>query len=160
MLRLPLSLLPVLLVTATGCDAAATDLVAISLSDTSSVQIDSSCSGDCIDEVTLQVTFEEDIAVDLSSQISIEQYRVDYTLSDVQLTYFADTTSLRVTSGQVGYVDIMPASWEQQEEVVDAVGDAYVSGTATLTAAGYDWRDEVFTVSTDFAISFEDIEDQ
>jgi len=155
-LRLPHRVLPALALVSTGCSAAATDLVTINLADTDSVTVDSACTGDCVDTVTLQVDFAEDIAVDLSSQISIEQYKVEYAFDAMTVDFFADTTTLTLGSGETSYVDVYPASWEQQDQVYAEVGGDAVTGTATLTAAGYDWNDEVFTVSTQFSLTFED----
>lgn len=156
MLRHPLRVLPLVFVV-TGCSPAATDLVSIALSDTSSVELDSDCFGDCIDEVSLQVTFEEHIAVDPTEQVEFLQYKVDYAFDGVQVSSLADTTSATVSSGETGFIDFLPASWEQQDEVYAAVGGDYLSGTGVLTLEGYDWRNELLSVTTQFTISFEDL---
>lgn len=147
----------VLALMATGCTPVPTDLVSVALSDGTSVELDSSCIGDCIDEVTLQVTFEEHLAVDLDEQVEFLQYKVDYAIEGVTITSFADETSLTVGTASTGFVDFLPASWIQQDEVYEAVGGDPISGTATVTLAGYDWRNENLLVSTSFEVSFEDL---
>lgn len=159
MLPLPHRTLPALAVVATGCSATATDLVTIRLADSGPVIVDSACTGDCIDPVTLEVEFAENIAVDPDARISVEQYKVEYAIEAVDVDFFADTISLSVAPGDTGTAEVLPASWEQQDQVYAQVGGDPVSGSATLTVAGHDWNDDVFTVSTRFDITFEDLGD-
>lgn len=162
MLTTVLALVPLGAMLLPACAPTPADLVDLSVADGGTVYIDTVCSTDCTgDTVSVAATFQESVMVDIDASIQLLQYKVEYVLDgvDTPVTYFADTTDQTISSGQTASFDIRMAAASQRALVSSLAGGQPVSGTATLTFAGYDWKDYVLTVEQQVPVVFDDYAD-
>ncbi|MCK6503520.1 hypothetical protein L6R53_09000 [Myxococcota bacterium] len=140
-----------------GCNPVAADLVELSIAGGATVDVDTICDDPCLgDDVTAEISFEEHIAVDVEATIELRQYKVEYSFDAVDPApeYFADTLAVSVTNGQVASFVVDLAAASQREYVDDVMDGELATGTATLTFAGYDFRDELIELTVDVPILF------
>lgn len=151
------ALVPLAALAVTGCNPVTSDLIELSVNDNGTVEIDTICSDPCLgDYVPVEATFEEHIAVDIEAELSLLQYKVEYTLIDSEETieFYADTLNVAVISGTSTTFDINLAAESQRAAMDSLAGDDLGSATATVTFAGYDHRDELLQLSVDVPAVF------
>lgn len=140
-----------------GCNPVAADLVELSIAGGDTVDVDTICDAPCIgDDVVAEISFEEHIAVDVEATVELRQYKVEYSFDDLDPApeYFADTLSVSVANGQTASFVVDLAAASQRQYVDDEMDGELATGTATLTFAGYDFRDELIELSVDVPVLF------
>lgn len=149
-----------LALTLLGCSAPpAEELVYLSFSEIDAFEVDTLCEPPCVPPLTVQVTFEDNLLVDPASQVHLDEYIVAYDLDQVELTPFHGVMDLSLGPDETSFANVDPASPQQQGEAYAALGTARAVGTATLTAAGTDWRDRSFSIWGEFSIAFQELPD-
>ena len=109
--------------------------------------MDTACSATCAgDAVPVEVTFNESVLVDLTATVQLSEYKVEYKLdgTPAEVPYFAAASldqSLAV--GDTAVFDIRIAGSVQRASLSSLAAGQPMSGTATLTFAGYDWNDDL-----------------
>lgn len=148
---------PLLALLGAGCNPVVADLVELSVADGGTVDVDTICDDPCLgNEVSVEGTFEEHIAIDVEATVELLQYKVEYAFDAVDPApdYFSDTISVTLTSGQTTTFTIDLAAASQREQVDEAMDGELATGTATVTFAGYDHRDELIELPVQVPIIF------
>jgi hypothetical protein len=123
-----------------------------------SVQVDVSCdNGGCetAPEINFAVRLEADDALRENDEIEFLQYRVDYTLSGGAIPFFASPLQAIVHNNSETVLSLQVAGARQRAALADR-SDDIVAGTARLTLAGYDEKDEQVEFDLGFNIQFGD----
>lgn len=148
---------PLLALVGTGCNPVASDLITLTIAGGGTVDVDTVCADPCLgDDVTAELSFEEHIAVDIDATVELLQYKVEYRFDDLDPApeYFADTITVSVANGQTTSFVVDLAAASQREYVDDEMDGELATGTATLTFAGYDFRDALIDLSVDVPVLF------
>lgn len=163
-MRLPSFALGLGLLAAAGCSSdSAADRLRFNLNTGGGpVQVDTVCGGVCGggDQLEVGIGYASEGARG-DETIELHQYRVDY--HEVrfvgEVPFFAGTLSVAIGPGENRTAVLTVAGTAQRNHIRDAIGGDPVSGTATLTFAGYDWDGEQFTAESVFDIRFADLPD-
>jgi hypothetical protein len=146
-----------------GCSSSATeDLMKVTFAPYSTpVTVDTSCENSgCADwnRVAVTVEFDSDSYVAEDTQVDLEQYRIEYDLSDIEdeVPYFASPLEVSVVPDETTTFYVYVAGQTQRDFVRKAAGGKPVHGLALLTLAGYDQQDEQVFLEKGFDIEFAD----
>jgi hypothetical protein len=144
-----------------GCGSdPASDRLLVTIDNVGPVQVDSACGQICggADQTAVALEYP-DQQYRADEIVQVLQYRVDYRLPNLRVPYFAGTVGAVIAPGDRASLLVTVAGTAQREDVFEAVGGDPVSGTATITFAGYDWDNGQFTTGAEFDVRFSDLVD-
>lgn len=123
------------------------------------LRVDDVCDPECAgsDKVDLHISYRSTGSVQ-QHKVELVQYRVDYALTGVAgaVPFYGGRSSFEVAPGEDKVQSLVVVGSVQRDFVRSAVGGAAVTGTATLTLAGYDHDNHQIFLDTSFVVRFGD----
>ena len=145
----------------TGCATGAADMLEITLLDDLPVSVDTVCTDTPCegDGVEAELTFDPALGADDEAYFTVEQYRVDYTFVNTgeEAPFYADDLDLEIVVDETMTFSFDAAGSAQRAWVYGLSSGDEEAATAVLTLAGYDQDDQVFEISHEFPVVFEDL---
>lgn len=124
------------------------------------VLVDTYCTNGGCDSapgVSVVLTLDAADALPENDTVEIQQYRVDYSSSEINdIPYFADDVNIVLERQASASITLQIAGTRQREAVFNTVGGKQVLGTARVTLAGYDEKDARIDFSFTVDIGFGD----
>ena len=147
-----------------GCSSTVVDISTISF-DKSAYDVDNNCIDGCGgDLITATITVEEDISAGAGAELTVRQYRIDYTIpalsdEEEEVPYFAAALSSQVVGfGEELSLTLQPVGNTQRAWVFSRAGSAAISASAVLTIEGHDQQNTLLQLESDaFTITFSDV---
>lgn len=120
-----------------------------------SLQIDERCVPACAGDEKVEVVVKHTTSGAVQHvDVDLVQYRVDYAVDGVTVPFYGGKIGLPVAPGQERVMSLVVVGAAQRSAVWQAAASAPVTGSATLTIAGYDGNNEQIFLATTFAVRF------
>lgn len=155
-----LSIPGLLWLTLAGCEPPPTsDLVSLEVTG-QPVEFDTFCDGNVCAGNKLAssvLAFDANVLVSETGRFEVQQFRIDYDIPDADIPFYAETTWAMVLVGTESPFNFRPAGEAQRDRARNSMTGDKLTGTATISLAGYDHRNEVVETEATFDIVFRDI---
>ncbi len=140
-----------------GCTPVFPDLLTFDVNGGSTVIIGTNCADPCPgDDVPVDLTLEEHIAVDVDAAVELAQYKVQLGIEgdETEIDYYADLLQVQVSSVEPAAFTVNLAAYSQRTLIDNLTGGESANGTATLTFAGYTPTNEALEVTVEVPVLF------
>lgn len=124
-------------------------------------QVDTVCdNGGCEEpaQLSFSLSLDYDNALPENDEVELLQYKVEYTAAGLsgKIPPFAGPAQIIARNGSSVPITLQVAGTQQREFVYNHIGGRKMRGTATLTLAGYDEKNERVDAEFGFSIRFGD----